>query len=141
MNKVILLGNLTKDITIRYSQGGLAIGNTSIATNRRYKSQDGQQKEEVCFVGLTMFGKTAEIANQYLAKGKKVMIEGRLQLDQWTDQNGQKQSKHSVVVENLQMLGSKNDTEPKTKTPESKPVAKNDEPISDYTVDDDKIPF
>ena len=110
-NKIILMGNLTRDVEIRYSQGGSAIGNTGIATNRKWKSQTGEQKEEVMFVDLTFFGRTAEIANQYLRKGSKVLVDGRLSLDQWTAQDGTKRSKHAVIVENLQMLPKSESTE------------------------------
>jgi len=110
-NKIILAGNLTRDIEVRYTQSGSAIGNTAIATSRKFKSQTGEQKEEVLFVDITFFGRTAEIANQYLRKGSKVLVDGRLKLDQWTAQDGSKRSKHSVTVENLQMLGSKDDTQ------------------------------
>ena len=106
-NKVILLGNLSKDIEIRYSQSGSAIANTAIATTRKFKGADGTQKEEVLFIDVTFFGRSAEIANQYLRKGSKVQLDGRLKLDQWTDKQGQKRSKHSVSVENLTMLDSK----------------------------------
>ncbi|MGM0533257.1 MAG: single-stranded DNA-binding protein [Campylobacterota bacterium] len=106
-NKVILVGNLTRDVEMRYSQAGLGIAKIGLATNRKYKTQQGEQKEEVCFVDLSMFGRTAEIANQYLKKGSKVLVEGRLVLEQWTDQSGQKRSKHSVTVENMQMLDTK----------------------------------
>jgi single-strand DNA-binding protein len=109
-NKIILAGNLTRDIEIRYTQSGAAIGNTAIATSRKFKSQTGEQKEEVLFVDITFFGRTAEIANQYLRKGSKVLVDGRLKLDQWTAQDGSKRSKHSVIVENLQMLGSRDET-------------------------------
>ncbi len=98
------MGNLTRDIEIRYSQSGTAVGNTGIATNRKWKSQTGEQKEEVMFVDLTFFGRTAEVANQYLRKGSKILVDGRLSLDQWTSQDGTKRSKHAVIVENLQML-------------------------------------
>ncbi|SFZ98781.1 Single-stranded DNA-binding protein [hydrothermal vent metagenome] len=108
-NKIILAGNLTRDVEVRYSQGGSAIGNTAIATSRKFKSATGEQKEEVLFVDLTFFGRTAEIANQYLRKGSKVLVDGRLKLDQWTAQDGSKRSKHSVTVENLQMLNTKNE--------------------------------
>ncbi len=108
-NKIILAGNLTRDIEVRYTQSGSAIGNTAIATSRKFKSQTGEQKEEVLFVDITFFGRTAEIANQYLRKGSKVLVDGRLKLDQWTAQDGSKRSKHSVTVESLQMLGSKDD--------------------------------
>ena len=110
-NKIILAGNLTRDIEIRYTQGGSAIGNTAIATSRKFKSQTGEQKEEVLFVDLTFFGRTAEVANQYLRKGSKVLVDGRLKLDQWTAQDGTKRSKHSVTVENLQMLGSRDEAQ------------------------------
>ena len=109
-NKVILVGNLTRDIELRYSQGGMGIANTAIATSRKYTS-NGEKKEEVCFVDITFFARSAEIANQYLRKGSKILVEGRLNFDQWVDQNGQKRSKHSVVVETMQMLDSKGDNQ------------------------------
>jgi len=110
-NKVVLVGNLTRDVEIRYSQSGSAIGNVGIATSRKWKSQTGEQKDEVMFIDLTFFGRTAEIANQYLRKGSKVLVDGRLQLQQWTAQDGSKRSKHAVTVENLQMLDSKADAQ------------------------------
>lgn len=106
-NKVILVGNLTRDIELRYTQGGTAVASTAIATSRKFKAQDGTQKEEVCFVDITFFGRTGEIANQFLKRGSKALVEGRLKLDQWTDQSGAKRSKHSVSVETMQMLDSK----------------------------------
>ena len=109
-NKVVLVGNLTRDVEIRYSQSGSAIGNVGIATSRKWKSQTGEQKEEVLFIDLTFFGRTAEIANQYLRKGSKVLVDGRLTFQQWTAQDGSKRSKHVVTVENLQMLDSKADS-------------------------------
>jgi single-strand DNA-binding protein len=108
-NKIIIAGNLTRDIEIRYTSGGSAIGNTGIATTRKFKTQTGDQKEETLFVDLTFFGRTAEIANQYLKKGSKVLVDGRLKLDQWTAQDGTKRSKHSITVESLQMIGTKNE--------------------------------
>ena len=108
-NTIILAGNLTRDLEIRYTQGGSAIASTAIATSRKFKSQTGEQKEEILFVDLTFFGRSAEIANQYLRKGSKILVDGRLKLDQWTDQQGQKRSKHSVVVETMKMLDSKPD--------------------------------
>ena len=109
-NKVILVGNLTRDIELRYSQGGMGIANTALATSRKFTS-NGEKKEEVCFVDITFFARSAEIANQYLRKGSKILVEGRLNFDQWVDQNGQKRSKHSVVVETMQMLDSKGDNQ------------------------------
>jgi single-strand DNA-binding protein len=110
-NKIILVGNLTRDIELRYTQGGTAVSGTAIATSRKFKAQDGTQKEEVCFVDITFFGRTAEVANQYLKRGSKVLVEGRLKLDQWTDQSGQKRSKHSVTVDTMQMLGSRDENQ------------------------------
>jgi len=106
-NKIIIAGHLSKDIEIRYTQSGSAIANTAIASSRKFKGADGQPKEEVLFVDLTFFGRTAEIVNQYLRKGSKVLVDGRLKLDQWTDQQGNNWSKHKVDVESVQMLDSK----------------------------------
>jgi len=107
-NKVILICNLTRDIELKYTQGGSAIANLGVATNRKWKDKNtGELKEEVTFVDVTVFGKSAETANQYLKKGSKVLIDGRLKFDQWTDQSGQKRSKLSVVAESLQFLDSK----------------------------------
>ena len=106
-NKIILVGNLTRDIEMRFTQGGMAIAKTAIATSRKFKSNTGEQKEEVCFVDITFFARSAEIANQYLRKGSKILVEGRLVFEQWKDQNGQKRSKHGVTVEVMQMLDSK----------------------------------
>ena len=106
-NKVILVGNLTRDVEIRYIQNGTALAKTSIATNRRFKSQNGEQKDETCFIDITLWGRSAEIANQYLKKGSKVLVDGRLTFEQWTDQNGQNRSKHSLTVETIIMLDKK----------------------------------
>lgn len=103
-NRVIMLGNLTRDPELRYLPSGGAVCTTGLATNRRFKKTDGSQGEEACFIDITFFGRTAEIANQYLSRGKKVLVEGRLKLDQWTDQQGVKRSKHSITVETLQMM-------------------------------------
>ncbi len=108
-NKVIIVGNLTRDIELKYAPSGTAIGSTGIASTRKFKGGDGQMKEEVLFVDITAFGRTAEVMNQYLRKGSKLLVEGRLKLDSWTDQNGGKRSKHSVTIENMTMLDSKGD--------------------------------
>ena len=81
-NKTILVGNLTRDIELRYTNGGTALAKTAIATTRKFTS-NGEKKEEVCFVDITFFGKSAEIANQYLRKGSKCLVEGRLMFEQW----------------------------------------------------------
>lgn len=106
-NKVILVGNLTRDIELRYSQNGSAIANTAIATSRKF-TVNGEKKEETCFVDITFFGRSGEVANQYLRKGSKILVEGRLSFEQWVDKtSGQKRSKHSVIVESMQMLDNK----------------------------------
>ena len=103
-NKIVLVGNLTRDIELRYTQGGAAIGSSGIAVTRKF-SVNGEKREETCFIDITFFGKQAETANQYLSKGSKLLVEGRLKFDKWTDNNGQNRSKHTVAVENMEMLG------------------------------------
>ena len=111
-NKVILIGRLTRDVELRYTPGGTAVAKFGLASSRKYKDNvTGENKEEVLFVDITVFGRSAEIANQYLGKGRQVLIEGRLVLDQWVDSSGQKRSKHSVVAEKVQFMGSKNDNQ------------------------------
>ena len=106
MNKVVLIGNLTRDIELRYTQSGYCVGNAGIAVTRKFKNAQGETAEETCFIDLKFFGRTAEVANQYLRKGSKLAVEGRLKLEQWQDQSGQNRSKHVVEVESLEMLGS-----------------------------------
>ena len=110
-NKVILVGNLTRDVELRYLPSGQALAKCGIATNRRYKDASGMQKDETMFIDFTVWGRSAEVANQYLHKGSRVLIEGRLTLEQWTDQSGQKRSRHSITVENLKMLDRKGENE------------------------------
>jgi len=108
MNKVIIIGHLTRDIELRYSSTGSAFGACAIATTRKFTDANGSKQEETLFIDITFFGRYAEVANQYLHKGSKVMIEGRLKLDSWQDKNtGQNRQKHSVIVENMQMLDNK----------------------------------
>ncbi len=157
-NKVILVGNLTRDCELKYLPSGTAVCSTAIATNRKFKNQMGEQKEEVCFIDITFFGRTAEVANQYLGRGRKVLVEGRLKFDQWTDQNGNKRSKHSVTVDNMQMLGGRDDnqsgdssynqapqrqsnynnSQPQQAQPSSKPA---DNKMPEIDIDEDEIPF
>ena len=110
-NKVVLVGNLTRDVELRYINTGLAVGRSAIAVTRKY-STNGEKREEICFVDITFFGKSAEIANQYLTKGSKLLIEGVLKFEQWTDNNGQNRSKHVVLVNSMEMLGSNENTQP-----------------------------
>jgi len=106
-NKVMLMGNLTRDLELRHTGSNTAVGNFGLAVNRRFKTQSGEQREEVTFVDCEAWGRTAEVMSQYLSKGRSVFIEGRLKLDQWEDKNGGgKRSKLSVVVENFQFVDS-----------------------------------
>lgn len=104
-NKVILLGNLTRDPELRHTSGNQAVASIGLAVNRRWRTPDGEQREETTFVDCEAWGKTAELMCQYLAKGRPVFIEGRLKLDQW-EKEGQKFSKLRVVVENFQFVDS-----------------------------------
>jgi single-strand DNA-binding protein len=105
-NKVLLLGNLTRDPEVRYTPKGSAVADLGIAVNRQYTLDTGEKREEVTFVDVTFWGRTAEVAGEYLKKGRQVFIEGRLQLDTWDDkQSGQKRSKLKVIGEMMQMLG------------------------------------
>ncbi len=104
-NKVILVGNLTRDIEIRYTQGGLAVAKMGMAINRKYK-QGEEAKETTCFVDLTAFGRQAEVLNEYVAKGSPLFVEGRLEYSTWeAKEGGGKRSKLEVIVENFQFLG------------------------------------
>lgn len=106
VNLVVLVGRLTRDPEVRYTPSGTAIAQLGLAIGRKYKDQSGQLKEDTTFVDIDVFGRQAETAGQYLAKGRTVLIEGRLQLDQWEDKtSGQKRSKLKVVGNRVQFLG------------------------------------
>ena len=103
-NKVLLLGNLTRDPQLSYTPNQTAVVDFGMATNRRWTGQDGSQREETCFVDCRAFGRTAENINKFFSKGKPIFIEGRLTFDSWTAQDGSKKSKLRVTVENFQFL-------------------------------------
>ncbi len=144
-NKVILIGNLTRDVELRYTPNGTAIAKFGLATNRNFKDNvTGENKQEVMFIDITVFGRSAEVANQYLAKGRRVLVEGRLVFDQWVDSSGQKRSKHSIVAEKLQFMDSKasvdegmsaNYSAPKQEMPQK------NQDIPSIDIDDDELPF
>jgi single stranded DNA-binding protein (ssb) len=144
-NKVILLGNLTRDPEVRYTPKGSAVADLGIAVNRQYTLDSGEKREEVTFIDVTFWGRTAEVAGEYLKKGRPVFIEGRLQLDTWDDkQSGQKRSKLKVIGETMQMLGSRGaagdsadegDRASRSAKPAAPPKPAPAEP------DDDEIPF
>jgi single-strand DNA-binding protein len=152
-NRVLLIGNLTRDPEVRYTPKGTAVADIGLAVNRSVPSEDGERREEVTFIDVTLWGRQAEIAEQYLKKGRSVFIEGRLQLDSWDDkQTGQKRSRLKVVGENLQMLGSRQDSEsgaslssggaapqrrPTSQTPAPRPEPRD----PDLDAEPDDIPF
>lgn len=108
LNKVMLIGRLSRDPQLRYLPSQSAVCDFGFAVGRKFKTASGEQKEETCFLDCTVFGKGAEVFNQYMAKGRQCYLEGRLRLDQWDDKTtGQKRSKITVVVEDFQFLGSK----------------------------------
>lgn len=111
MNKVVLSGRLSKEVELRHFQGGGAVANFSLALNRKVKQNDGSYKDEVSFVEIKLFGRTAEVANQFLAKGSRLLVEGRLQQETWQDATGQNRSKIVVVGEGIEFLDTKQDGE------------------------------
>lgn len=111
-NKVILVGNLTRDPELRYTPKGTAIAKLGLAVNRKWTTEAGEKKEEVTFVDVDAFGRTAENCGQYLKKGRSILVEGRLRLEQWDDkQSGQKRQKLGVVSEAIQFLGGGKDSD------------------------------
>ena len=147
LNRVLLIGNLTRDPEVRYTPKGTAVVDIGLAVNRVYSGEDGEKKEETTFVDVTLWGRQAEIAGQYLKKGRPVFIEGRLQLDTWDDrQTGQKRSRLRVVCENMQLLGSRSETEGSPSVPRrtqapSAPTQKQEPRDPDLDVEPDDIPF
>jgi len=110
-NKVIMIGNLTRDIELKYLPSGSAIANGAIATSHKYKKQNGEQVDEVCFLDFSIFGKGGEIFNQYVRKCSKVMFEGRLIFQQWKAQDGTNRSRHALSVTEFKFLDGKSDSQ------------------------------
>jgi len=147
-NKVILMGNLTRDPELRYTPKGMAIAKIALAVNRKWRNEAGETKEEVTFIDVDSFGKQAELIGQYLKKGSPLMVEGRLKLDQWDDKStGQKRSRLGVVMEEFQFLGgAKTGGEPGVpEVPRSRPAATAAPKAESEDVppppDDDDVPF
>jgi single-strand DNA-binding protein len=105
LNKVMLIGNLTRDPDLKYTPGNQAVCEIGLAVNRKYRTKEGEDREETTFVDCEAWGKQAEVLKQYMTKGKPLFIEGRLKLDTWEDKDGGKRSKMRVVIENFQFLG------------------------------------
>ncbi len=143
LNKVFLMGNLTRDPELRYTPTGLAVTSFGIAVNRVWKTPEGEQKKETCFVDISAFGKRAEVVSEYFSKGKPIFIEGRLQFRQWEAKDGQKRSALSVVLDSFEFIG------PKTSASSNEQAGHEDNTTRaksspEYVVDDvnnDKIPF
>jgi single-strand DNA-binding protein len=143
-NRVILLGNLTRDIELRYLASGMAVTDIGLAVNDRRKGQNGEWVEETTFVDITLWGRTAEIAGEYLTKGNPVMIEGRLKLDTW-EKDGKKNSKLKVVGEKMQLLGGRGGAggggegggqrSGGASRPAGRPAAKSSAPANDFNDD------
>jgi single-strand DNA-binding protein len=150
-NKVVLVGNLTRDPELRYTPKGTAIAKIGLAVNRVWTNEAGEKKEEVTFVDVDVFGRTAENVGQYMRKGRPILIEGRLKLDQWDDkQTGQKKSRLGVVAETVQFLGSAQGggeggggaPAPRTPRPSAAPIAPPAETVEgDGPPENDDVPF
>lgn len=106
-NKVLLMGNITRDIELKQTSSNQAVATIGLAVNRRYKTKDGEDREDTTFVDCEAWGRTAEVIHQYFGKGKPIFIEGRLKLDQWEDKEGKKQSKLRVVIEGFEFVESR----------------------------------
>ncbi len=112
-NRIVLMGNLTRDPQLSYTPSNTAVCKFGIATNRSWKDREGNAHEDVCFVDCVLFGRGGEVFNQYMGKGRQVLIEGRLKLDQWTTAEGDKRSKHEVFVENFTFVGGRGEGGPR----------------------------
>jgi single-strand DNA-binding protein len=150
LNRVLLIGNLTRDPDLRYTPKGTAVTEIALAINRIYSGDDGEKKEETTFVDVTLWARLADIAGQYLKKGRPVFIEGRLQLDTWDDkQTGQKRSRLRVVAENMQLLGSRPEGDqppsapaaPRRSSATTAPPARSEPRDPDLDAEPDDIPF
>lgn len=133
-NRIIIIGNLTREPALTYLPNQTPVVEFGLANNRKYKAADGSQKEEVCFVDCRAYGKTADTITQWFHRGDPILIEGRLQFDQWQADDGSKRSKHRVLIERFEFLpSSKQQTTDKTQSP-----AEQERP---YTPPDDDVPF
>ena len=134
-NKVILIGNLTRDPELRYTPSGAPVCNFDLAVSRSYTTQGGERRDEVCFITIVVWSKQAEACGEYLAKGRPVLVEGRLQQRSWETPEGQKRSKHEVVAERVQFLG------PRKAAPGAAAAPAEEEPEPARAPDQDEVPF
>ena len=133
-NKVILMGNLTRDPELRYTPSGAPVCNFDLAVNRSYTTQGGERRDEVCYITVVVCGKQAESCGEYLGKGRTVLVEGHLQQRSWETPEGQKRSKHEVVAERVQFLG------PRKASPGAPPAGE-DEAEPARVPEQDEVPF
>jgi single-strand DNA-binding protein len=141
-NKVILMGNLTRDPELRYTPKGTAVAKLGLAVNRTWRNAEGQQQDETTFVDVDAFGKQAETLGQYMQKGRPILVEGRLKLDQWEDKNtGQNRSKLGVILEKFSFVGG-GQTGGNSNAPQSSaPPPTSDVPPFEDGPSDDDVPF
>ena len=150
LNRVLLVGNLTRDPEVRYLASGAPVADIGLAVSRKFRTQQGEDREEVCFVNVTAWGKTAENCGQYLSKGSPILVEGRLKFDQW-EKDGQKQSRLTVVAESVQFLSSgrraeggqaeSGDAPPRENRSAAPPPPRQDDGGPPAVGDDDDLPF
>ena len=141
-NRVLLMGNLTRNPEIRYTPSGTAVADLGLAVNESFKNKAGETVEQTCFVDVVVWGRQAETASEYLHKGSPVFVEGRLQLDQWESQQGEKRSKLRVRADRVQFLGSPGKgTEYAAAPAASAPQAPSAPPPAPEAEDDDDVPF
>jgi len=138
-NKVLLVGNLTRDPQLSYLPSQTAVVDFGLAVNRRWTGKDGQNRNEVCFVDCRAFGRMAENINKYLSKGRQLLVEGRLTFDSWTSQDGTKRSKHRVTVESFQFLGGPPEVSDEGQTEQSQ--AETASQLEEQQASADDIPF
>ena len=132
-NKVLLMGNLTKDPELRYTPAGVAVANLRLAVNRKYRTKDQELKEEVCFITAVVWSKQAETCNQYLHKGSSLLVEGRLQSRSWEDTTGAKRSVIEVRAERVQFMGAPGQAKASSPASPAQPEALNEESSSEST--------
>jgi len=162
-NKVILVGRLTRNVELKYLPSGTSLATFGLAASRTWKDKNtSEKKEEVMFIDIDSFGRSAEIANQYLKKGSRVLVEGRIVQDRWTDQQGQNRSKHKILAESINFMDTKEQSQANDIVQQNNSNEQNNQPQSDYQsnqvptkqtptlkqenvpeidIDDDDIPF
>ena len=146
-NKVILMGNLTRDPEIRQAGSGVKVADLGLAVTETWRDKSGQTKEVTCFVDVVVWDKLAELCGQYLHKGRPILVEGRLQMDEWKNQQGEKRTKLRVRADTVKFLGTPQQQQQKTATASAAPQAADapagvaEDAGGDLTHDDEQLPF